>query len=47
MLQIFFDDNDCINVLNNKNSHFVKINTLQALLNDNYYVDFINDILSR
>ena len=47
MLQIFFDDNDCINVIDDKNSHSVKINTLQALLNDNYYVDFINDILSR
>ena len=47
ILQIFFDDNDCINVLDDKNSHSVKINTLQALLNDNYYVDFINDILSR
>ena len=47
MLQIFFDDNDCINVLDDKNSHFVKINTLQALLNDNYYVDFINNILNN
>lgn len=45
MLQIFFDDNDCVHVMDGTNSHFIKINTLQALQNEDYYVDFINKIL--
>lgn len=45
MLQIFFDDNDCVNVINGYNSHFVKINTLAALQNNSYYVDHIRNII--
>ena len=46
MTQIFFDDNDCVNVIDSTNSHFVKINTLCALLDNQYYVNLINEVLN-
>ncbi len=46
MTQIFFDDNDCVNVIDPINSHFIKINTLCALLDDQYYVNLVNKILN-
>lgn len=47
MLQIFFDDNPCVNITNNVNCHFVKINTIHALQNDKYYIDHISKILNK
>lgn len=47
MIQIFFDDNDCVNVLDDLNCHFVQINTLEALTNDNYYTDIIDKIIKN
>ena len=49
MVQIFFDDNDCVNIHtnnnnNNNNSHFVKVNTLHAMNNENYFIDFMKQI---
>lgn len=46
MVQIFFDDNDCVNIIDPINSHFVKINTLCALLDDQYYVNLVNNVLN-
>lgn len=47
MVQIFFDDNDCVNIIDDTNCHFVKVNTLHALENEEYYVDFIKKIVSQ
>ncbi len=47
MVQIFFDDNDCVNILDNTNSHSIKINTLDALQNHSYYVNFIKEVISK
>ena len=43
VLQIFFDDNDCVNVINDTNVHNITINTLCAMLDDNYYINKIYD----
>ena len=45
MIQIFFDDNDCVNVINDINTHNIKINTLHAMLDDKYYSKKIHDLL--
>ena len=41
--QIFFDDNPCVNVLNNTNAIFIKINTLQAMRNNDYFIKKIRE----
>lgn len=46
MVQIFFDDNDCVNIIDSKNCHFIKINTLHALLDNNYFVEYV-DIITQ
>lgn len=50
LFQFFFDDNDCVNVINNHNNQafaaFIRINTMQALNNSNYYVDMIKTLLN-
>lgn len=45
IIQIFFDDNECVNIIDGVNCHFVKINTIHALQNDKYYVNHISKIL--
>jgi hypothetical protein len=45
MTQIFFDDNDCVNILDPTNCHFMKVNTLRALQNEDYFVDFIRNVV--
>ena len=40
--QIFFDDNNCVNVINDLNTKFVKVNTLDAI-DKNYYKNIIRD----
>lgn len=47
MLQIFFDDNDCVNIVNPLNTHFVKVNTLHALQQPNYYTDHIRNCIKK
>lgn len=47
MTQIFFDDNDCVNITNDSNSYFVKVNTIHALQDDQYYIDYIQKILNQ
>ena len=47
MTQIFFDDNDCVNVVDPTNAHFMRINTLAAMLDTTYYVSKIHAILSQ
>jgi len=44
-VQIFFDDNDCVNVINTINVYNIKVNTLDVMLNKNFYIDQINNIL--
>lgn len=44
MLQIFFDDNEWVNIINNKiinKSHYIKVNTIRALIEPNYFADLI------
>jgi hypothetical protein len=40
--QVLFDDNDCVNVVKNDNynthCHFIRINTLLALIDEDYYL---------
>ncbi|QKF93688.1 hypothetical protein QKU48_gp0230 [Fadolivirus algeromassiliense] len=47
MLQIFFDDNECVNIVNNINCHYVKVNTIHALQNNQYYIDYIEKIINQ
>lgn len=44
LVQLFFDDNLCVNIIDDKNVTSYHINTLLALTNDDYYCKFINDI---
>jgi hypothetical protein len=49
MLQIFFDDNLCVNLidkLNNEhnNAHICKVNTIRALTEPDYYVKMVDNI---
>ena len=37
--QVFFDDNPCVNVIDNINAYFVKINTLRAMLESDYFLN--------
>lgn len=39
--QIFFDDNECVNVIDTTNAKFVRVNTLQALIDEDYFNRFI------
>lgn len=45
MVQIFFDDNVCVNILNDKNAYYVEVNTLKALLDETYFDAFLSDVL--
>ena len=45
MIQIFFDDNDCVNVIDDTNTHNIKINTLHAMIDNKYYSDKIHSLL--
>lgn len=45
MKQLFFDDNDCVNVMDSTNCSFIKINTLGALLDEDYYINLINQFM--
>lgn len=47
IIQIFFDDNDCINVIDSTNCFPVRINTLDALQNPSYYTDIIRGIIEK
>ena len=47
MIQIFFDDNDCVNVIDDTNVHNIRINTLHAMVDNKYYIDKIYDILNK
>ena len=44
MLQIFFDDNTCVNILDHLNAYYQQVNTLDALFNEFYLVDHIRSI---
>lgn len=41
LVQIFFDDNECVHIMNNDQCHYIKVNTLDALVNKNYFIDHI------
>ncbi|CAH6421051.1 Hypothetical protein KVN_LOCUS114 [uncultured virus] len=41
LFQVFFDDNECVNIIGENNCHFIKVNTLDALKNKNYFVEKI------
>lgn len=46
--QLFFDDNDCVNIIQNSSTdkldcHYIKVNTLDALQNENYFTDIIKN----
>ena len=43
--QLFFDDNPCVHVVDNTNATFIKINTLQAMMDKDYYVNLIKKFL--
>lgn len=47
LLQIFFDDNDCVNITGEKNCHYVQINTIDALVNEDYYINKIRNIIKN
>ena len=40
--QIFFDDNDCVNVLeNSEDITFVHVNTIECFMDENFYIKYI------
>jgi hypothetical protein len=41
MIQLFFDDNDCVNVVDDIDAKSFKINTLNAYVNEDYYLNLI------
>jgi len=47
LVQIFFDDNECVHIVGDKGCHFVKVNTLDALLDENYFTDHISKVLEN
>lgn len=44
MLQIFFDDNPCVN-MSGENVRFIWVNTLNVLFDDDYYMKLIDKII--
>lgn len=47
LFQIFFDDNDCVNLSEEPHTKFVLVNTLAALLDTEYYVRLIDVNLKK
>lgn len=47
--QIFFDDNNCVNLMgaNKNNNHIIKVNTIQAMIDKSYYTGIIKEILEK
>jgi hypothetical protein len=44
LFQIFFDDNDCVHVRSGdtiNQTHFVRVNTMEALQNPNYFIEHV------
>lgn len=39
--QIFFDDNNCVNVIDSQNAKFIRVNPLEALLDEDYFNKYI------
>lgn len=46
LIQIFFDDNDCVSIIGDENCHFFKINTLDALMNEDYFINLIMTVIN-
>ena len=44
ILQIFFDDNPCVN-MSGENVHFVQVNTLNVLFDENYYTSILDQFV--
>lgn len=44
MTQIFFDDNECVNIVDSTNAHYFKVNTLLAMIDPMYYFDKIKSV---
>ncbi len=48
LIQVFFDDNDCVHVRDaTPDTHFVLVNTLEALTDPDYYVNLIRSRLPK
>jgi hypothetical protein len=47
LCQIFFDDNDCVNIKGEfaDHTHFVRVNTMRALFNNDYFIFLTHDRL--
>lgn len=45
LLQFFFDDNECVNIIGGEYCHYIKVNTVEALVNENYFVNHIRNKL--
>lgn len=43
--QLFFDDNECVDIIKNDDSKsitkYIRVNTAQAILDDDYYINFL------
>ncbi len=47
-VHIFFDDNECVHIVGGaNNAHFVRVNSLFALQDDNYFIKRVHEIISN
>ena len=45
MFQIFFDDNDCVHIPSpDSSTHFVRVNTLDAMQDEDYFVKHVRNL---
>lgn len=48
LIQIFFDDNPCVHIVNsNSTTHFIPINTVRAIDEPYYYVEIVKNIFPQ
>jgi len=49
LFQVFFDDNDCVHVRGQAatQTHFIRVNTMQALFDDDYFVKIVHKLLGN